>query len=521
MTKSNRIKELLIYIFAGSSYALAFPFHGKTTLFPLIFISAAIYFSQFFKKEFNFKKVLINTLVFSWAYNVTGYYWLTYTLKTFGGLFPPFNILLWQLFSLIIAPQFYIFIGLFYFTKKKGLLEKLPVQTNALLISFVWTLIEYYTPQQFPAHFGHTWLVLAPYLKPAQLFGASIYTFFTVFIGITLYQAIIKKQKNIFNYALIILFIISNFAFGPINKIDNGDKANMRIVQANIGNDLKLKSETGIQLAVNQVVNIFKEMSSKKSDLDLDIIIWPETSYPRILMTKKKSTMPYELESLQTEKKLHYFIGTYDLAADNFDDMFEQQYNTTLLFDNFGNIKDTYHKIRLIPFGEGLPFGPFNKYFSKIIKNISFFAKGEKYTKFKFDKQSFISLICYEVLFSDYVRDYMNAQEQKPRFIMNLTNDSWYGRYSEQEQHLFLSKWRAVEFNLPVVRATNTGISSVILNTGEEQVRLGNYVQDVLDFTLETEESKITLFQRFGFLNITVLGLLLIGLSLVLRKKLV
>ncbi|EQC52384.1 nitrilase-related carbon-nitrogen hydrolase, partial [Bacteriovorax sp. DB6_IX] len=170
------------------------------------------------------------------------------------------------------------------------------------------------------------------------------------------------------------------------------------------------------------------------------------------------------------------------------------------------------------PFGEGLPFGPLNRYFAKVIKNISFFAKGENYTHFKYDNQSFMSLICYEVLFPRYVMDYLNSLEERPRYIINLTNDSWYGRYSEQEQHLFLSKWRALEFNLPLVRMTNTGITSIVLPNGLEQARIGNYKQEILDIELTTQQTQKTLYQRFGILVFLGYILLIVLLKMIILR---
>ena len=75
----------------------------------------------------------------------------------------------------------------------------------------------------------------------------------------------------------------------------------------------------------------------------------------------------------------------------------------------------------------------------------------------------FIGIICYEILFSQYLRTYLNRQSRPPHFIVNLSNDSWYGDSAEPYQHRFLAHWRALEFNLPIIRMTNTGISSVLL----------------------------------------------------------
>ena len=84
--------------------------------------------------------------------------------------------------------------------------------------------------------------------------------------------------------------------------------------------------------------------------------------------------------------------------------------------------------------------------------------------------------------------------------MINLTNDSWYGKTMEPEQHLFLAKWRALEFNLPIVRSTNTGISSIIYADGSESRRLGVYETGNLDLKISFGRNEKTLYERFGIL---------------------
>jgi apolipoprotein N-acyltransferase len=508
------------YFFAGACYALSFPFYEHYTLFPLIFVAAAIYFTQFFKDGITARTVFINTLFFLWGYNCFGYYWLTFTLNEFGGLFFPLNFITWQFFTLIIAPQFYIFIIIALLLKK--LRPRLFAQKNPYAISLlalVYTLLEYYTPQQFPAHFGHTWLVFAPYLKFAQFFGVPFFTFITIILGLEA-RVVITKRKIHPTLVLTLLFALINFVFMSIPSYSNQKEVPMRLVQANIGNDLKLKSEQGVQLAASQVVETFKELSLKNiKEAKPELIIWPETSYPKLLKINLIKHAPTDLSRIVRSSRTPFFLGTYDMKDNAYnEDYFETQYNTATLLSSNAEFLQTYHKRILIPFGEGLPFGPLNKYFAKIIKNISFFAKGEESTQFKLNDYSFISLICYEVLFPEYVRGYLNDLKTKPNFMINLTNDSWYGRYSEQEQHLFLSKWRAIEFNLPIIRSTNTGISTYIENNGLENKRLGNYVQDIMDFKLKIENTDKTLYQQYGILMFLIFATGFFSVLGLLRK---
>jgi apolipoprotein N-acyltransferase len=95
--------------------------------------------------------------------------------------------------------------------------------------------------------------------------------------------------------------------------------------------------------------------------------------------------------------------------------------------------------------------------------------------------------------------------------IVNHTNDSWYGDTAEPHQHLFLSKWRALEFRLPIVRSTNTGISSVIYPDGSESRRLGVGEKGSLDVAVPLGSGEATPYQRFGIYPLVALFVLLLA----------
>lgn len=107
--------------------------------------------------------------------------------------------------------------------------------------------------------------------------------------------------------------------------------------------------------------------------------------------------------------------------------------------------------------------------------------------------------------------------------MINLTNDSWYGDTVEPEQHLFLTKWRSLELNLPILRSTNTGISTIIDEKAQELSRLKYGIAGNLDISLpivDTNKKEITFFQKFGFWgNIPIWILLFIFQALLLKLK--
>lgn len=504
-----KFKIQIMLFLAGCAYALAFPFIGRLTLFPLIFFATFIFQRIYLNKENTLRQKLIQNLIFLWGFNTMGFYWLNFTLFEFGGLIPPFNIVMWQLFTLIIGLHFFLFTLFDHFA-----LKKVHGYLHVILISLIFPFFEYFTPQQFPAHFGHPWLVLAPFIFPAQIFGVPFFSFLSLIIGGTI--AFFKRQIPIKVLAILSISILTLFIYPIKNKFQK-DELNIKIIQANIGNDLKLKSETGIQLAVDEVIETYRKMSLSSIETPTDLIIWPETAYPRVLASKFHPSVPFELKSIIEKVQTNILIGTYDLAHME-QNNFEQQYNTAMAFDKDAQNTGTYHKRVLIPFGEGLPFGSFNQYFAPYISNISFFAKGQNFTKFNVNNFNYISIICYEALFPEYVRAYLNEHHDL-NFIVNMTNDSWYGPYSEQEQHLFLAKWRSIEFNLPLIRATNTGISSIVYPNGDELVRTKNFEQTIMSAKINKFTNDRTIYQKYGIGTYSLLVFLSLGFLFLRRKS--
>lgn len=516
----------------GLAYAAGFPNKNDTTFFlgPLIGMGYLLWilFPKDSEKnaENRLFKELGAVLSFSVGHYLLGFYWIPYTIEVFGQVPFPFNQTLGLFFSLIILPQFLVFLLLKYILIKFEVRRLWPVATmerSHLFFALSFTLLEYFTPQQFPSHLGHPWLSFAPYLGTAPIWGVAGFSFFSYYLLLILISFFQKQGLNKMGPLFIAVFIALNMAT-PLTKpsleTENIQSVNIRMVQPNIGNYLKVSSESGDSQSLGQVLDLYYQLTTAPAEKPLDLIIWPETAYPRLLSSSLMKSSPlYSPRLVQDSLKAHQaelFFGGYDQVTKEVlpSDYFETEYNSAFLVNSDGLLKDVYHKRVLIPFGESLPFGPFNKYLSQLIQNISFFARGENFTLFQTERhQSFISVICYEILFSSYVRTYLNQVERHPLFLINLTNDSWYGDTAEPFQHLFLAKWRALEFDIPILRMTNTGITSVIYPDGTESSRLLPFTLGNLDEEVPLKVRTGTWFQFLGVWGIVLLVFGLYGLN--------
>jgi apolipoprotein N-acyltransferase len=515
MNFNRNYLSLIVCLLAGMLYALGFPtFFGSS-----VFIAPIIGFALFnwaLDQETSLKKQFGLSLMYSLGFYLFGFYWIPHLLNEFGGLSFPLNQMLGLLFSFVIIPQVYCYVILKKYFK------------HPIFLAVGYVLLERFVPQQFPAHLGHPFLSLAPTIKLvfAPWAGAAFYSFLTAFIALTLVQhkATQKKPKLYYSFIAVMLFLHLPFLY-PTKPTSISTPLKIRMVQPNIGNFLKIDSERGGINSIKTILDNYYFLSTDGIQSPRDLIIWPETAFPNLFFSDTFKNdhsllLPPVINEVIKKTGAELFIGGYDATVATGNQSYQSDYNSAFHFSNQGYMKDVYHKMRLIPFGEGLPFGPFNKFLSGIITNISYFAEGDSYTGFKTNSNlNFVSVICYEVLFPSFVADMLNNQKDESQFMINLTNDSWYGNTAEPYQHLFLTKWRALEFNLPLIRSTNTGITTVIYPDGSESKRLLINEKTYLDIDLEITPRTKTLFQIFGIWSFLTIALFFLLIELAFKRK--
>jgi apolipoprotein N-acyltransferase len=174
-----------------------------------------------------------------------------------------------------------------------------------------------------------------------------------------------------------------------------------------------------------------------------------------------------------------------------------------------------YDKYRLVPFGEYMPA-------SKLMSAIGFkklvhvaddgFSSGPPPHALPIEGFGLVQpLICYESLFPGFVREGALMFGARPRWIVNVSNDAWFGQTSGPWQHLNLASYRAIEEGIPIVRATPTGVSAVIDAEGRPLQTLGLGKSGVIDAQLPTARIRPTAFSQFGETAFWIM----IGLSVV------
>ncbi|MEY4370846.1 MAG: hypothetical protein RIQ48_562, partial [Pseudomonadota bacterium] len=186
-------------------------------------------------------------------------------------------------------------------------------------------------------------------------------------------------------------------------------------------------------------------------------------------------------------------------------------YNSLILLNHNAEVVSIYNKIKLVPFGE---FIPFEKLLSELgLKKITFgygsFASGNSRKEIEiFNNLSFLPLLCYEIIYSGDLK--LNSIDFN--FIINISEDGWFGNSIGPQQHLTQVIFRAVEQGVPIVRSTNTGISAFISPNGKIINSLELNKDGVIDAKLFflKEKTLFSLLENYIFYFTILLGIIFV-----------
>jgi apolipoprotein N-acyltransferase len=215
---------------------------------------------------------------------------------------------------------------------------------------------------------------------------------------------------------------------------------------------------------------------------DVQILIWPESAFP-FFLTREADAMAQIAELLPKGTVL--MTGSVRAPDGPPGARVSRAYNSIYLIDHDGTVLSVYDKLHLVPFGEYLPLQTWMEKlgFVQLTKVHGGFIPGARRRTMEIPQApAALPLICYEAIFPGNLA----TSDDRPGWIVNLTNDGWFGNSTGPYQHLQQARLRAIEEGLPVVRAANTGISAVIDPSGRVVARLGLGIEGVLDASLPT-----------------------------------
>jgi apolipoprotein N-acyltransferase len=217
------------------------------------------------------------------------------------------------------------------------------------------------------------------------------------------------------------------------------------------------------------------------------LIVWPETAAAIFLRADR--ALLARLIALSQSLETPLLIGSIDREGGPRGKFL----NSAFLLTGQG-IRAKYDKIHLVPFGEYVPLGWLIGFVRSWAEFISDFDAGKTATVFSVSGTPFGTVICYEVIFPELFREFVAGGA---RFMVNITNDAWFGRTSGPWQHLATLPLRAVEHRVAIARAANTGVSAFVDPSGRVSAFLPLFQRGFLERRVRLR-TRTTLYTRLG-----------------------
>jgi len=434
-------------------------------------------------------------VLFGFLFSLFSLFWIIF-------LQIPINIKILMIAGMIIL---FLYIGLYF-----GVSLLIANQIGIWFLPFAIAGLEYIKGL---GELGFPWLSLgytqARYpiiIQQASIYGIFGITFWLILLNVALHKFI--KVRTIKYLMIAVFIVVLPLIYGMLRIREPTEKfISVGIIQPNIDPNLKfdrkMKQET-----FNRLISLSTacaERGLEKTGYPLELIIWPETATPIFLTSPGR----YQDRVLELSKRLHVpiFSGTPLFDRTNYN-----IYNGAVLIEPGKGIEQKYKKIHLVPFGEHIPFDRYIPLFRKIDFGEGDYSPGKEYTVFNLTNFTFSCLICFESIFPDLSREFVN---RGANLLVNITNDGWFGKISGPQQHNDMAILRTVENGVPLARCANNGISMVVDQYGrilkETQLFEAGFV-----FCRIAVDDERTVYYRYGYIY-PLLSLILITGFLVRR----
>ena len=483
--------EIVFLVILGMATSLSLT---PINFFLINFISFPLFFLFLINKSNqnnNIKLFFFYGWLFGFGFFLTNLYWISISLtfdQNFKFLIP---------LAIIFIPSFLaIFFGLisflFIILKPKGIISSFLVFSlifgiidflrGSILTGFPWNLIAYSFTNQLKL------------LSIISIIGTYGFNLFCISLFTCPAIVILRKTKKEIGILVFFLIIsVSFYTYGHFYKQSfyktksQVYEYKIRVIGSNITLD-RFYSEVDSYTIIEDLI----ELSDPK-DKEKTIFIWPEgmlSNFSQIELNKYNS-----LFSQKFNENHLLIIGTNNHRISN---GLKNYFNSLSVYDNELNLLASYNKIKLVPFGEFLPFENILKKIGlkSLTNNYQSFSRGDLREIIEVKKKNFsikiLPLICYEIIYSGKIFS-------NPKFdlIINISEDGWFGQSIGPKQHFDHSIFRAIESGKYVLRSANNGISAIINPLGIVEKSI-NFEQSGYVELNESRKIQPTIFSKYG-----------------------
>ena len=424
-------------------------------------------------------------------------YWITETMSIYGGLSAPLAFGVGALFALAFGLYFVLFgLGLHLAVKKFG-------ARGLFFAAPLWVTVELLRTVLFS---GFPWMLsgyaLVPYAGILQVvtwtgvYGLS-------FLATAVNSAIVYGLMQLsIRWIAVALAVIAIAAFLPVFGVKPAnDPIPVRLVQTNISLDQTWKEPESVEL-LNELSSL-----STQDGMRPRLVVWPETPAPFYLT--EDAEFRTRMQNIARKLGAYFLVGYIDAVG-------EGPANSAGLLNPAGDQVSRYDKMHLVPFGEYVPFKRLLFFAESLTRQVGEFVPGTDYALSTLDGHKISTIICYESIFPNLVRQFV---KRGSGLIVLITNDGWFGHSSAPYQHLRMGVARAVENRRYLVRTANTGITAIIDPYGKIEAQTPIGVRTILEGTAHFR-SDHTFYTEYGdvfaYANALIVMLLL---GLVIRGQ--
>ena len=393
--------------------------------------------------------------IFGFGYFISNIYWITNSLTfdvNFKFIIP---------FALILIP---LFLGIFYglvtflcnFFNLKNKISSILIFSiffggieflrGFIFGGFPWNLTVFSLSNNLPS------LQILSYIGTYSLNLLSI----TIFLLPVIFFFKYKSSTKFLIFSLSLILVVINFLYGDLiiknfekKKYDNLGSI-IRVVSPNIPIE-RFLSNQDTEKSINELITLSDPHNLKKT-----VFIYPEGIITSIYLKDLKFFKQIFKDNYNIKHKV--ILGINSINQNKI-------YNSLVVLNNETELLYKYNKNKLVPFGEFLPFENFFKRvgLKKITQGYQSFSADDKREILEIDKLKFIPLICYEIIYSGKI----NQNNKYYDFILNISEDGWFGKSIGPTQHLSHSIFRSIEEGKNVIRSTNNGVSAFVNPKGQ------------------------------------------------------
>ena len=423
-------------------------------------------------------------------------YWVTNSIHFFGGI----PLILASLVTLLLCTYLALYPALFCATIVQ--IRNHHPSLFVIAAPALWTALELartYIFTGFPwSLLGYSQYSVLPVIQISDITGVYGISFCIVLVNAAIADFILSR-KNYPGLVIVFAVMVSVLGYGwfKLHIQEYGKEMTVSVLQGNIEQDKKW--DPAYQAST---IGVYKKLTIEALKQNPDLVIWPETATPFYFTGARENDriLTADLQQFVKQHKVPLLFGSPTFEIKSNREIVGR--NSAFLLSRDGDIQGTYHKIHLVPFGEYVPLKSLLFFVEKMVEAIGDFQSGDDYTVMTVPMDGlkqhkdvkFSTVICYEIVFPDLVRRFVDNGAE---VLVTITNDAWFGRTAAPYQHFSMAVFRAVENRVPVARAANTGISGFIDAKGHILKASDIFMEALLTHKI-VPGSKKTFYTRYG-----------------------